>query len=136
MFLDEIASRLVAAGVGVLGTTLFMSSAAKLPVGNGPYITLTETGGIGTGKRNRVHNEPGIHVQTPSAQIAVRAMSYVEARTKAKAAYAALDGTWNTVIAGVTYQQITARQEPTDLGLDEAGRVVVVFNIDAVKQPS
>jgi hypothetical protein len=136
MFLDEIASRLVSAGVGVLGTTLFLSSAAKLPSGNGPYITLTETSGVANGARNRVHNEAGTHVQSPGAQVAVRAMSYVEARTKAKAAYAALDGTWNTTIAGVFYQQIVARQQPTDLGLDEAGRVVVVFNIDAIKQPS
>lgn len=136
MFLDEIAARLVSAGVGVLGTTLFLSSAAKLPAGNGPYITLTETGGPTPGRGGRVHNEAGTHVQSPTAQIAVRAKSYVEARTKAKAAYQALDGTWNTTIAGVFYQQITARQEPTDVGLDESGRVVVVFNIDALKQPS
>lgn len=136
MFLDDIAAKLVSAGVGVVGTTLFKSSAAKLPAGNGPYITLTETGGVAIGERNRVQNEAGLHTQTPGAQVAVRAMSYAEARLKAKAAHAALDGTWNATINGVFYQQITARQEPTDIGLDEAGRVVVVFNVDAIKQPS
>ncbi len=136
MFLDEICARLVSAGVGVLGTTLFKSSAAKLPAGAGPYITVTETGGIAPGPRNRVHNEAQMHVQSPGAQIAVRAMSYVEARAKAVQALNALDGTWNTTLSGVFYQQITARQQPTDIGLDEAGRVVVVFNIDAVKAPS
>jgi len=53
-----------------------------------------------------------------------------------KAAYTALDGTYNTVLSGVFYQSITVRQEPTDIGLDELGRVMIVFNIDAEKQPS
>lgn len=136
MFLDEIAAKLVAAGIGVLGTTLFKSSAAKLPAGNGPYITITETGGVSPGAQNRVHNESRMHVQNAGAQVSIRALSYVEARQKAKDAHAALDGTWNASLSGVFYQQITARQQPTDIGFDEAGRVVVVFNIDAVKEPS
>lgn len=140
MFLDEIAARLVAQNVGVLGTNIFLSSAAKLPAGDGPYLTLTETGGAAVGgfrgEGGRIQNAAGRHVQSPGAQVAVRAKTYQAARTMSKAAYLALDGVWNTTLSSVFYVSITARQEPTDLGLDENGRVVIVFNIDAVKQPS
>ncbi len=133
MFLDDLASRLVAAGVGTLGVNLFLSSTAVIPTGNGPYITLTETGGTSP---VRTQNAAAAATQRPTAQIAVRGASYGAVRQKAKDAYYALDGTWNTVLNGVTYLSITARQEPTDIGLDEAGRATVVFNVDAVKQPS
>lgn len=140
MFLDEIAAKLVAAHVGVIGTNIFLSSSAKIPAGDGPYLTLIETGGSAPGgykeRLGRVHNKAAAETQSPTAQIAVRAKSYVVARTMAKAAYFALDGTWNQTLSGVFYLSITARQEPTDIGLDDAGRVMIVFNIDAEKEPS
>jgi hypothetical protein len=133
VFLDEIAARLVAQGVGVIGSSIFLGSKAVIPTGDGPYLSLTETGGSGP---TRVHNVPGAKTQRPTAQIAVRARSYLVARTKAKEAYLALDGVWNTTIGGVFYQKITARQEPTDIGLDDEKRPMIVFNIDAEKAPS
>jgi len=140
MFLDEIAAHLVAAGVGVLGTNLFLSSKAVIPPGVGPYITLTETGGMGVGgfrgEGGRTQNKTGSATVRPGAQVAVRASTYPIARTKAKAAHIVLDGVWNTTINGVRYLSITSRQEPTDAGVDEAGRAVVVFNVDCEKEPS
>lgn len=140
MFTDEMAARLEAMGVGTRGKDIFVSSQAKIPAGDGPYLTLTETGGVAPGGfrggGGRIHNEAGVHVQSPGAQIAVRASTYEAARAMARAAYLALDGIWNTTLSGVFYQKVTARQEPTDVGLDSTGRVVVVFNIDAQKQPS
>jgi len=140
MFLDEIAAKLVTDLGLVLNGDLFLSSAAKIPSGPGPYTTLTETGGAAVGGfrggGGRIQNDTGVHVQKPGAQILTRAATYAAARARAKAIFLALDGTWNKTLSGVFYQQITARQEPTDLGIDEAGRVVVVFNIDAMKQPS
>ena len=133
MFLDEIKDRLVAQGVGVYGSSIISGSKGTVPDGDGPYISLTETGGT---QPLRVHNTAGAHVQRPSAQIAVRAKGYDVARAKAKAAYLALDGVFNTVISGVFYQSITAVQEPTDIGLDAKGRPVIVFNIDVEKDPS
>lgn len=133
MFLDEIAQRLVAQGVGTIGSTIFLGSKANIPTGDGPYITLTETGGTAP---TRVHNYPQAQTQRPTAQVAVRAKSYLVARTKAKEAYLALDGVYHTTLLGVLYHSITARQEPTDLGLDDVGRPLIVFNIDAQKQPS
>jgi hypothetical protein len=133
MFLDEIAARLVAQSVGVIGSNIFLGSKAVIPVGDGPYLSLTETGGSGP---TRVHNQTGANTQRPTAQIAVRAKSYVVARTMAKAAYLALDGVFNTTISGVLYHSITARQEPTDVGLDAKERVLITFSIDAEKAPS
>lgn len=133
MFLDEIAARLVAAGIGTIGSSIFLGSKAIIPPGAGPFISLTETGGSAP---TRIHNKPTPNTQRPTAQILVRATSYLVARTKSKDAYAALDGTYNTSIAGVLYHSITARQEPTDIGLDDVGRPMVVFNIDCEKAPS
>lgn len=139
MFLDDIASVLVSAGVGTLGVDIFKSSSAKIPPGEGPYITLTETGGVAIGgfrgEGGRVHNKTSPATVRPGAQILVRAKSYTAARSKIAAAHIALDGVWNTQINGKTYLSITARQEPTDAGVDEAGRAVVVFNIDCEKEP-
>lgn len=133
MFLDEIAARLVAQGVGTISSSIFLGSKAVIPTGDGPYISLTETGGSGP---TFVHNTSGSNTQRPTAQILVRAKSYLVARSKAKEAYLALNGVWNTTIAGVFYQKITARQEPTDIGLDDENRPMIVFNIDVEKASS
>jgi len=133
MFLDEIAARLVSQGVGVLGSNIILGSKGVIPAGDGPFISLTETGGSAP---TRVHNQSVPNTQRPTAQITVRATSYFVARTKAKAAYLALDGVFNTTLSGVVYYSITARQEPTDIGLDVLGRPMIVFNIDAEKAAS
>lgn len=133
-FLDEIAAKLAAANVGVVGGSILLGSRAAIPAGDGPYLSLIETGGSAP---TRVHNIPGAKTQRPTAQISVRAASYLTARAMAKAAYNALDGTYNTTLSGTFYQSITARQEPTDIGLETGtNRVIIVFNIDAVKSPS
>ena len=133
-FLDEIAAKLVAKGVGVSGTSIFVSSKAVIPTGNGPYLVLIETGGSGPA---RTQNDTA--TQRPTAQISVRAVAYPTARTMLKAAYDALggaNGLWNVMLSGTMYLSITARQEPTDIGLDGAGRPMVAFNIAVEKQPS
>lgn len=131
--LDEIAARLVAQGVGTTGSNIFLGSKAVIPTGAGPYLSLIETGGLSP---TRVHNIAGASTTRPTVQVLVRATSYPAARSMAKAAYDALDGVWNTTLSGTFYQKITARQEPTDIGLDGSGRVMVVFNVDAQKSPS
>lgn len=132
-FLDDIAQRLVDANVGIVGSSIFLGAKAVIPAGEGPYLSLTETGG---GAPRRIHNVPGAHVQRPTAQIVARAKSYAVARSKIKEAYDALDGTFNTVLGTTFYLSITARQEPTDIGLDDPGRPMIAFNIEVEKQPS
>lgn len=132
-FLDEIAAKLAGEGVGVLETSIFISSASIPPVGDGPYLSLKETGGSGS---TRIHNKAGAATHRPSAQVAVRAKTYPEARLMAKAAHEVLDGIFNESLSGVQYLSITARQQPVDAGADNVGRAMVVFNIDAEKEPS
>jgi len=133
MFLDEIAAYLEAQGVGTVSSNIIKGSRGVIPTGDGPYLSLTETGGSAPG---RIHNVRTAHPQRPTAQICVRAKRYDVARAMADAAYVALDGTFNTTLSGVFYQKITARQEPQDIGLDVKERPMVVFNIEVEKQPS
>ena len=132
-FLDEIAARLVSQGVGVLGTSILLSSRTAVPSGDGPYISLTETGGS---EPTRIQNQAAAATQRPSAQVLVRATDYAVARAKSAAAYNALDGIFNTTLSGTFYLRVVARQEPTDIGLDAAGRPMISFNIEAEKYVS
>jgi hypothetical protein len=134
MFASEIAARMAAQGVGILGQTLFIGSKANIPVGIGPYVWIIETGGTSPA---RTHNNTA--TQRPTAQITVRAKDYYAARLKAVAAYDALggaNGLWNIRLSSVFYLSLTTRQEPTDIGLDDNERQQFVFNIDGEKQPS
>lgn len=132
-FLDDLAAKLVADGVGVIDISLFMSSKAVIPAGDGPYITVSETGGIAP---TRIQNKAAAATQRPTAQVLVRASTYPIARAKALAAYQSLDGTFNATIGTTFYLRLVARQEPTDMGLDAQSRAQVVFNVEAEKQPS
>lgn len=132
-FLDEIKDRLVAQGVGVFGSNIFLGSKAAIPPGPGPYLTLIETGGMAP---TRVQNKASANTQRPMAQVAVRGINYVTTRSMLKAAYDALDGIFNTTLSGTFYHKVTARQEPTDIGQDADGRPTIVFNIEAEKIPS
>jgi hypothetical protein len=133
-FLDELAGRIEAQGAGVLGQNMFLSSKSNIPSGNGPYISIIESGGTTS---RRTQNNTAI--QRPSAQITVRASSYPVARAQAVLVYDALggdNGLHNLLIMGTFYQSIVPVQQIFDLGLDDLSRARVVFNINAEKQPS
>jgi hypothetical protein len=135
MFLEDIAARLVSQGVGtIVGSTrtIFISSKAVIPEGAGPYISIRDTGGTGS---TWTQDKAGPATRRPTAQIVTRASGYGVARAKAEQAYAALNGVWGQTINSVSYISITARQEPTDIGLDDEGRIMLSFNIDAEKAP-
>lgn len=125
-FLDELGARLVAQGVGVIGTNIFYGSTAIIPTGPGPYLTLNETGGIAP---VRVQNKVTPTILRPTVQIIVRATTYQAARTMVQNAYNALDGVFNSTLSSIYYLSMMARQEPTDMGLDQSGRVQLVFNV-------
>jgi hypothetical protein len=142
--LAEIAQKLVDDGVGTLAATtvngIFYSSKAILPHGDGPFLVLIETGGVGPGgfrgAGGRTQNQDSVSVQHPTVQVNAIGENEVATRALAKAAYDALDGHWNVTLSGTFYLSITARQEPTDTGLDDKGRIRITFNIDASKAPS
>lgn len=100
-FAEEIVGLLVAAGVGIAagaGADIFVGTKHKVPDGDGPYLTMIETGGA---TPLRTHNDIGPPAYTrPTAQLVARAKKYTDARARARAAYDALVGIRNTTVAG------------------------------------
>jgi hypothetical protein len=133
-FEDDLIVRLVARGVGVYGTSIFVSSKAIIPDGAGPYLSITATGGAGPLRTQNAVATPAY--QRPSAQLVARATTYAAAKTMARAAYDALVGVRNEAINGVYYREINPVQEPFDLGLDVRGRACSAFNVSCVRRPS
>lgn len=132
MFLAELSAYLVAQGVAA-STSIFLGANAALPPGEGPFLSIIETGGMGS---TFIQNQAAGRTHQPTAQILCRAATYGSARTLAAAAHAALNGVWNTELSGVLYQKIICRQDPTDVGLDVQKRPMVSFNIEVEKNPS
>ena len=133
-FEDDLVVRLASRGVGVLGTNIFVSSKAMIPTGDGPYLSITTTGGAPPLRTQNSVAQPAY--QRPSAQLVARAASYPAARTMINAAYSAVAGVRSEVINGVYYREMNPMQEPFDLGLDSAGRATLAFNVAAIKRPS
>jgi hypothetical protein len=95
-FLEEIVALLVAANVGVEGVSLFASSKAVIPRGDGPVLSVRATGGaspVGT------HNGGRAAYRMPSAQITVRGSSWEATNAMAQAAYAALVAVRNQALS-------------------------------------
>lgn len=132
-FLEEVTNVLEAAGVGVSNTNIFHGTKVQIPVGDGPYLQIRETGGT---TPLRIQNSIAPQYQRPAAQLVAIALDYVVARLMARAAYNALAVVRNTSILGTRYLEINVVQEPFDLTLDAAGRVRIAFNITALKGPS
>lgn len=133
-FPQEVRDRLEQQGVGTFGVNMFISSAAILPVGPGPYLSIIETGGSGSAK---THNNTG--TERPTAQILTRAKTAEAARLMSVNAYGALggeNGLYNVILSGTPYISLVARQNTTDIGFDADKREQFSFNIDAEKAPS
>lgn len=132
-FLEDVVSGYVNAGVGQFATNIFIGSAHNVPDGDGPYLSIVQTQGM---RDEELHNDVDSPAyQLPSAQVTVRAKSYLACRTMARNAYNASRAT-NTFINGVWYRRIRPEQEPFDRGLDAKARVVMSFNLMAEKGPS
>jgi len=93
-FEEELAKLINNAGLGTRGVDVFIGPKAVVPDGDGPYITLLDTGGR---EPEETHNG-GIYERL-SAQIVVRGMSYTATRTRAKSIQRVLDGVRNTTVA-------------------------------------
>jgi len=99
MFIFEIIQIVQSAGVGTYNANIFGSSKASIPVGDGPFLSVIETGGQ---TPQRTHNHISLPaVQRPSAQILARAKNYAAAMIMARAAYNALVGIRNQYVTGL-----------------------------------
>jgi hypothetical protein len=116
------------------GTNLFKGPKAKIPDGNGPYVSIIRTGGLGS---EGTHNSVDVPAyERPKAQILVRATNYDDAELLADALYAFLWTVQNQFINGTWWRQLNPGSEPFDLPPDEKGRPRIAFNIDCVKRTS
>ncbi len=95
-FPAELIRILVAASVGTANTNMFYSSRTTVPKGAGPFLTITETGGMGV---ERTHNVVATAAYLKSgAQIVVRGDSTAAVRAMAWAAFNALQPIRNSTI--------------------------------------
>jgi len=97
-FLKEIVNRLEAESVGTFGTTIFGSSAADLPEGAGPFLTLRQSGGLEPDGVQNSYDVPAY--LKPALQVTVVASTYEAANTMMCAAYSALVGVRNMSLSG------------------------------------
>lgn len=90
---DDVCKLIADAGLGVLGSTLFIGPDAKIPGGDGPIISVSEYDtGIGT----ETHN--GDVYPRRAFQVAVRATNFRNARTRAQAVWTLLHGQRNITV--------------------------------------
>jgi hypothetical protein len=129
-WLEDVAGLISTAGVATLNTNMFLSTAASIPSGVGPYLLIVETAGA---PFERIQNSNQPAYEWPGAQITVRAFNYILARNMATLACDAVDGIYNVTINGVWYREISALQRPFDIGTDDSKRVRLAFNILGVK---
>ena len=92
-FEEEIVKVLSDAGLATSGVDTFIGPAAVVPDGDGPFLTVLDTGGVGP---DETHD--GAVYERLSVQIVVRAQKYRDARTRALACWRALDGVRNETV--------------------------------------
>jgi len=86
-FLQELIQALEDAGVGIEGTNIFGTSAAVIPTGPGPFLSIRPTGGMAP---EGTHNDGAGAYRRPGVQVLVRAGTWRAAETMALKAYDAL----------------------------------------------
>lgn len=95
-FVGEIGKLISDAGLGVKGSTLFVGREAKLPSGDGPYVTISPTGGSYT---LETHN--GDYYPRYRVQVMVTAAVYSAAETRATAIWSALGRLREQTVTGL-----------------------------------
>jgi hypothetical protein len=135
MLLDDLGTYLQAQGIGTVGTTLFKGSipqdAPALNVQDA-LVALIETPGL---PPMHVHSVSGPDVEQPTVQVVSRGApyAYAAARTKAEAAFVALDSVHNQTLGTAFYLWILALQSPFLLRVDDLNRPHIVFNVRCAK---
>ena len=127
MLLDDLATLLEAAGVGVVGTTLFKS---RMPATPDTAVAIFEYGG--SPPERRMSATPGNYiVERPSLQVLCRSTDYPTARTLAETAFRALDG-YRGTLSGRRYW-VAAHQSPYLIQRDTNERDWIGFGTSIMK---
>jgi hypothetical protein len=133
-FLEDLFTLIEDGSVGTRNVNLFATTSANIPIlaSGAATINIVETPGESA---QRTHNSvitPAYLV--PMAQVTVRAGKSKDARDTATDVAAALEFR-NGYINSGWYQEITSRQPPFDLGVDDRGQARYAFNVRAIKRP-
>lgn len=116
------------------GTNLFKGPKAEFPLGDGPFMSIIKTGGLGAeGTHNSVD---GPAYERPTAQLVFRGVDYDPAEALADAVYAFVFPIRNQFINRTWWRELHPRTEPFDLPNDEQDRIRIAFNIECVKRTS
>lgn len=127
MQLTDLAIKLVADNVCVLGVNLLLDQKADLPQGDDAFAVLASTPGT---TPDWVHNHAGPKYRKPGVQVRVRARKTTDAFALAEAIYLSLTAINNQVVNGVWYRSVKPLQEPSGaMGPDDIGRAQVSFNL-------
>lgn len=122
----DIVGMLATAGVvSAIGTDAFVGRNAKLPNGDGPYVSVVELQGGGD---EPTHDRTDKPYEAPELQVVARAMSASAARAKAAAAKAALRLARNTAVNGTFYLWVRTGSL-FELPADDASRARYAFNV-------
>lgn len=122
--LAAILARLVAE-TSATSATVFGSSLAIPPTGDGPFLSVVETPGPAP---EGTHTDGPTAYRRPSFQVTARAKSYVTARALAHEAYTALTVS-NLTLSSIDFLSLRPQQEPFELPPDGANRARVAFNV-------
>lgn len=128
MLLDEVATYLIAQGVGSSGSTWGIYK-GFLPPSPDKVIGLFETGGFPNDGRG------DSSVDRPTFQVMVRgdAFGYSTARSKIGGARVSLETVGNSNMGGRRYLHCVAQQEALFIGPDENSRPRLVMNFTALR---
>lgn len=122
------------AEVGGAPGNIFKGSKAIIPAGDGPFISIIETGGpVPEGTHNA---GPGAY-RKPSHKFIVRATDYDTAAARASELFEFFVN-WpdNQTINGTYWRSIrVSNGAPFDLQPDEVNRPRITFDINSVKRP-
>lgn len=102
-FLEEIKSLIVGPPPLPSESQVQLSAAASIPSGEGPLVTIMQTGGY---LARRTHNYVGASYLQPTAQVIVRAKDLYVARQVLRAIYASLDPVRNQYVGATTVSAI------------------------------
>lgn len=128
--LDELATRLQSAGVGVVGATLFKG---RRPPAPDACVTINEY----------YSNAPEFilassvpNAERPQVQVMARGTDYEATMAKAKAAWSSLAAVANMTLSGTFYRHILVNGSPAHIGNDENDRFLIGFNVTVEKDVS
>lgn len=123
---DDLAGHLVAEGEGTLGGSSEWSiNVSREPATPDSTITLYDTGGF--------QPDPDCGLEEPTVQVRVRASGYLAAFAKMEDVKNTLIGPDSLTLGDYKYVGLRGDGDVTSLGYDENDRVILVFNLNMMR---